>query len=71
MKAIGTGTMVDSGAKDSIDKLNSIAGYSNNGLPYNRVGHGPRKLVLFQGLVFENKPLPARMTWLYRMYYQY
>jgi pimeloyl-ACP methyl ester carboxylesterase len=47
------------------------AGYFRNGLPYNRVGRGPRNLVIFQGLVFENKPLPARMSWLYRSYYKY
>jgi pimeloyl-ACP methyl ester carboxylesterase len=32
-------------------------GYSRNGLPYNRLGHGRRTLVVFQGLQFENKPL--------------
>jgi len=36
------------------------AGYFRNGLPYNRLGHGPRTLVLLQGLLFENKPLPER-----------
>jgi len=47
------------------------AGYFRNGLPYNRIGAGPRTLVIFQGLVFENKPLPASMTWLYSRYYKY
>lgn len=32
------------------------AGYFRSGLPYNRFGHGPRTLVIFQGLMFENKP---------------
>jgi hypothetical protein len=32
------------------------AGYFRSGLPYNPFGHGPRPLVIFQGLVFENKP---------------
>ena len=32
------------------------AGYFRSGLPYNRAGHGPRPLVIFQGLTFENKP---------------
>jgi pimeloyl-ACP methyl ester carboxylesterase len=32
------------------------AGYSRNGLPYNRAGHGPLPLVIFPGLSFENKP---------------
>jgi pimeloyl-ACP methyl ester carboxylesterase len=49
----------------------AFAGYSCNGLPYNRVGNGPRTLVLLQGLVFENKPLPAYMARLITSYYQY
>jgi len=32
------------------------AGYFRSGLPYNRSGHGPRPLVVFQGLMLENKP---------------
>ena len=32
------------------------AGYFRSGLPYNRFGRGPRPLVIFQGLMFENKP---------------
>jgi pimeloyl-ACP methyl ester carboxylesterase len=47
------------------------AGYFRNGLPYNRVGNGSRTLVIFQGLVFENKPLPASTAWLYGTYYRY
>ncbi len=35
-------------------------GYFHNGLPYNRLGHGPRVLVVLQGLVFEHKPLTER-----------
>jgi pimeloyl-ACP methyl ester carboxylesterase len=55
-----------------VKKSNASAGYFHNGLPYNRVGHGPRTLVIFQGMLqVENKPLPARMTWLYSRYYQY
>lgn len=34
------------------------AGYFRSGLPYNRFGHGPRPLVVIQGLLFENKPQP-------------
>jgi pimeloyl-ACP methyl ester carboxylesterase len=30
-------------------------------LPYNRLGHGPRPLVVFQGLLFENKPQSGLM----------
>lgn len=32
------------------------SGYFRSGLPYNRVGHGLRPLVIFPGLLFENKP---------------
>ncbi len=35
------------------------AGYFDSGLPYNRIGRGPRALVVLLGLVFENKPLPG------------
>jgi pimeloyl-ACP methyl ester carboxylesterase len=31
-------------------------GCFRNGLPYNRLGQGPRVAVVFQGLLFENKP---------------
>jgi pimeloyl-ACP methyl ester carboxylesterase len=41
------------------------AGYLQSGLPYNRFGHGPRPLVIFQGLFFENKPQAARMSSMY------
>jgi pimeloyl-ACP methyl ester carboxylesterase len=55
-----------------VKKSQVVAGYFPNGIPYNRVGHGSRPLIIFQGLVFfENKPLPARMIWLYARYYQY
>jgi pimeloyl-ACP methyl ester carboxylesterase len=42
------------------------AGYFRSGLPYNRLGRGPRPLVVVQGLVFENKPQPGLATWMYR-----
>ena len=38
-------------------KTQETTGTFRNGLPYNRLGHGPRILVVFQGLAFENKPL--------------
>ncbi len=41
------------------------AGYFRSGLPYNRFGHGPRPLVIFQGLVFENKPQSGLVTRMY------
>jgi len=34
----------------------ATSGYFRNGLPYNRAGNGPKPLVIFQGLMFENKP---------------
>jgi pimeloyl-ACP methyl ester carboxylesterase len=40
----------------------SKAGYFNCGLPYNRLGHGARPLVVFQGLFFENKPQPGLLV---------
>ena len=33
-------------------------GYFRSGLPFNRIGHGPRPLVVVQGLLFEHKPQP-------------
>jgi len=44
-----------------VKKPKAIAGYFHSGLPYNRFGDGPRKIVVFQGLVFENKPLAGLM----------
>jgi pimeloyl-ACP methyl ester carboxylesterase len=41
------------------------AGYFRSGLPYNRFGHGPRPLVIFQGLMFENKPQSGLMLGMY------
>jgi pimeloyl-ACP methyl ester carboxylesterase len=46
------------------------AGYFQSGLPYNRMGKGSRNLVIFQGTVFENKPLPRLMNWIYNSFYQ-
>lgn len=46
-------------------KLETKAGYSKNGLPYARIGSGPRNLVIFDGLDFAHKPpsgLMLRMT---------
>jgi pimeloyl-ACP methyl ester carboxylesterase len=44
-----------------VTQANATAGYFRSGLPYNRIGHGPRNLVVLQGLVFENKPLAGLM----------
>jgi pimeloyl-ACP methyl ester carboxylesterase len=42
------------------------AGYFRSGLPYDRLGHGPRPLVVVQSLTFENKPQPSLATSMYR-----
>ena len=42
------------------------AGYFSCGIPYCRLGHGPRPLVVFQGLMFENKPPRGMMSSGYR-----
>lgn len=46
---------------DKMEKspLRTASGYFYSGLPYNRLGRGPRPLVVFQGLMFENKPQPG------------
>ncbi len=38
------------------------SGYFKNGMAYNRSGSGPRDLIVFQGLFFENKPQPTLFT---------
>lgn len=42
-----------------------LSGYFHNGLPYNRHGRGPRPLIVFLGLMFDNHPMPE---WLARMF---
>lgn len=37
-------------------------GYFRNGVPYNRCGRGSRILFVFQGLMFENKPMTGFMA---------
>jgi pimeloyl-ACP methyl ester carboxylesterase len=37
-------------------KKTPSSGYFSNGLPFNRAGYGLKPLVIFQGLMFENKP---------------
>lgn len=51
-------------------KSKALAGYFHNGLPYNRMGNGPRTLVVFQGTVFENKPFSPFLNWIYNSFYQ-
>lgn len=52
-------------------KSKAIAGYFRSGLPYNRFGHGARTLVIFQGLVFENKPLAGLLLPLFSGIYTF
>lgn len=40
--------------------------FQKSGLPYNRLGEGPRPLIVFQGLAFENKPQAGMMISGYR-----
>ena len=46
---------------DMQEKL-SDTGYFECGMPYNRFGQGERILVVFQGLMFENKPITGFMA---------
>ncbi len=41
--------------------MTKASGYLQSGMPYTRLGHGPRPLVVVQGLAFENKPQPAML----------
>lgn len=45
---------------------NASAGYFRNGMPFNRLGHGARSFIVFQGLMFENKPQPGLMSAMYK-----
>jgi pimeloyl-ACP methyl ester carboxylesterase len=47
------------------------SGYFHNGLPFNRFGHGPRNLVVFQGLMFENKPLSGLTAFVMSRMYRF
>jgi pimeloyl-ACP methyl ester carboxylesterase len=42
------------------------AGYLHCGMPFNRLGHGPQPLVVFQGLLFENKPQSGMTYFMYK-----
>ena len=45
-----------------MDESKVISGYFTNGLPYNKFGHGTKNIIIFQGLMFENKPLTGRQV---------
>lgn len=49
--------------------LKKSKGYFRCGIPYNRFGCGERILVIFQGLLFDNKPLTGLMAWKYAEMY--
>lgn len=40
----------------------TASGYFKNGLPYNKLGSGSETMIIFQGLLFENKPLKGSMA---------
>jgi len=54
-----------------VKRPKGITGTFRSGLPYNRWGYGPRILVVFQGLVFENKPLSGLMLPLFADMYTF
>jgi pimeloyl-ACP methyl ester carboxylesterase len=41
---------------NAMAQKSATSGYFGNGMPYNRAGRGSKPLVIFQGLMFENKP---------------
>jgi len=51
------------GTKNKLD--GPVKGYSINGLPFTTIGSGPKPLIVFEGLTFENKPQPAAMVKMY------
>jgi len=48
------------------EKKRPPSGYFKSGLAYNRSGKGSRDLIVFQGLMFENKPQPILFTRMYK-----
>jgi len=46
-----------------VENRKVISGYSKNGLPYFRIGGGPRSLVIFGGLSFKHKALSGLAVW--------
>ena len=46
----------------SMGESKITSGYFSNGLPYNQFGHGSQNLIIFQGLMFENKPLTRKQA---------
>ena len=46
-------------------RATSQNGYFPSGLPFTKIGRGPKPLIVFEGLTFENKPQPATMVKMY------
>ena len=49
---------------------NAKSGYFQSGLPYHRFGHGSARLVVFQGMQFENRTLTGLPLWFLRRLYK-
>lgn len=62
---------VDQGRSQVSIRLGPASGYTRDGLPYNRFGHGRRIAVIFQGLLFENKPLKGFTEQFFRSMYKF
>jgi pimeloyl-ACP methyl ester carboxylesterase len=54
-----------------VTKHQKAAGYFRSGLPYTRLGNGPRILVVLQGLLLENKPLSGLLVPAFAYRYQF
>jgi pimeloyl-ACP methyl ester carboxylesterase len=54
-----------------VTQSKGTAGYFRSGLPYNRFGSGSQNIVIFQGLVFENKPLTGLMRAIFTDSYKF
>jgi pimeloyl-ACP methyl ester carboxylesterase len=54
-----------------MNALNSPAGYTQNGMPYNRYGHGSRPFVVFQGLLPEHKPITGFISGFFSGIYKF
>ena len=45
-----------------MDDSKITSDYFSNNLPFNRFGNGSKNLIIFQGLMFENKPLTKKQS---------
>lgn len=53
-----------------MEKDKPKSGYFKNGLAFNCSGNGPRDLIVFQGLFFENKPQPILFSRAYKFLWE-